>query len=139
MYTNKTPGRLMDGNIMLQGIHRIILDERHGTYSNDCESGSRILKEKVKKAIIHGNSEETPFKLMDDNVSNITTSLTLYWTLMKFDIYYFSQKRTAKLCGDYRTIHLMSHFLKTFLKVIHSRICGRCGKQMTNTFASEMH
>lgn len=38
-----------------------------------------------------------------------------------------------KLCQDYRTISLMSHTLKIFLKIIHGRIFKKCEEYLTNT------
>lgn len=36
------------------------------------------------------------------------------------------KKTNARDCGDYRTISLMSHILKIFLKIIHQRIYKKC-------------
>lgn len=43
------------------------------------------------------------------------------------------KKATAKTCGDYRTISLMSHLLKIFLKVIHGRIYHKCEEYLSES------
>lgn len=40
------------------------------------------------------------------------------------------KKPSAKTCDDYRTISLMSHVLKLFLKIIHRRIYKLCEEQI---------
>jgi len=41
------------------------------------------------------------------------------------------KKPNAKKCNEYRTISLMSHTLKIFLKVIHTRIYKKAEKHMS--------
>lgn len=43
------------------------------------------------------------------------------------------KKPNAKQCNDYRNISLMSHVLKLFLKIIHSRIHRKCEQNMGDT------
>ncbi|XP_044750612.1 uncharacterized protein LOC123310952 [Coccinella septempunctata] len=43
------------------------------------------------------------------------------------------KKPNSTHCDDYRIISLMSHVLKTFLRVIHARIYKKCEYQMDNT------
>ncbi|XP_071579082.1 uncharacterized protein [Temnothorax nylanderi] len=43
------------------------------------------------------------------------------------------KKHSPKGCSDYRTISLMSHVLKVFLRVIHSRVYRKLKEQVENT------
>lgn len=43
------------------------------------------------------------------------------------------KKPSAKYCCDYRTISLMSHLLKLFLKIIHQRIVKICEENISRT------
>lgn len=43
------------------------------------------------------------------------------------------KKPNSSQCDDYRIISLMSHVLKTFLRIIHARIYRKCEYQMDNT------
>jgi len=40
------------------------------------------------------------------------------------------KKSSAKTCGDYKTISLMSHLLKLLLKIIHKRVYRLCEEQI---------
>jgi len=42
-------------------------------------------------------------------------------------------KHGTKACGDYRTISLMNHMLKLFLKIIHRIIDRTCEKRVSHT------
>lgn len=95
MYRLGTAGSLMDGNIdiILQSSERVVAWKKYmkmifrhklyGTNSNNCESGFRIFKEEVEKAIILEKSGKASgpdyvfvevFKLMHHNVINIFTN-----------------------------------------------------------------
>ena len=50
------------------------------------------------------------------------------WLVSTFII--IPKKPNPKSCEDYRTISLMSHILKIFLKIIHARLYKRCEDQM---------
>ncbi|KAL0279224.1 UNVERIFIED_CONTAM: hypothetical protein PYX00_000829 [Menopon gallinae] len=43
------------------------------------------------------------------------------------------KKSSAKRCEEFRTISLMSHVLKLFLKIIHGRIYRKCEEQISDT------
>ena len=43
------------------------------------------------------------------------------------------KSNSAKRCEDYRTISLMSHVLKIFLKIIHNRIYKKCEENISET------
>lgn len=43
------------------------------------------------------------------------------------------KKPNAKWCSDHRTISLMSHTLKMFLKIIHNRICMKLEEELSDT------
>lgn len=49
---------------------------------------------------------------------------------MKSEFIAIPKKSSAKTCGDYRTISLMSHLLKVFLKVVHRRIYKICEEEI---------
>ncbi|KAI5746142.1 hypothetical protein M8J77_000312 [Diaphorina citri] len=103
------------------------------------ESGQRISKEEIKYALKNMKNKKAPgpddvptelLKILDDNgliaLADLFNSIydlgsipkewlsSTFITLLK--------KTNAKECSDYRTIALMSHTLKLFLKIIHLRI-----------------
>lgn len=49
---------------------------------------------------------------------------------LKSEFITIPKKASAKTCGDFRTISLMSHLLKLFLKIIHKRIYRLCEEQI---------
>uniref|UniRef100_A0A8D8Y176 Craniofacial development protein 2 n=3 Tax=Cacopsylla melanoneura TaxID=428564 RepID=A0A8D8Y176_9HEMI len=74
------------------------------------------------------------FKLFDDKqmiwLTSIFNSIHASGKIpnewLKSEFITLPKKPGAKVCGDYRTISLMSHILKLFLKVIHRRIYRLC-------------
>lgn len=49
---------------------------------------------------------------------------------LKSEFITLPKKASAKICGDFRTISLMNHILKLFLKIIHKRIYRLCEDQI---------
>jgi hypothetical protein len=50
---------------------------------------------------------------------------------LKSEFIALPKKIAAKKCEEYRSISLMSHILKLFLKVIHKRIYKKCEEQIS--------
>ena len=44
-----------------------------------------------------------------------------------------SKKQSTRECSDYRTVALMNHTLKLFLKIIHKRIYRKIEEDISNT------
>ena len=80
-------------------------------------------------------------KLFDDDVIDILLDLfnRIYdkgeipkqWLLSTFVL--IPKKPNPRECADYRTIALMSHTLKLFLKIIHKRIYRKLEEDISNT------
>lgn len=110
---------------------------------SNAQSGPEIMESEVRAAIEQSkegkaagpDNIQTEFlKLLDENGLKKITKLfnNIYksgkipqeWLVSEFIA--LPKKQGAKRCEEYRTISLMSHLLKTFLKVIHKRIYNRC-------------
>lgn len=111
------------------------------------EGGPDILEEEVTAAIEQLKSRKAPgpdgihaefLKLLGtENIKRITsifneiyTSGRIPETWLKSEFITLPKKPSAKTCDDYRTISLMSHVLKLFLKIIHRRIYKLCEEQI---------
>ncbi|CAG9835787.1 unnamed protein product [Diabrotica balteata] len=80
-------------------------------------------------------------KLLDDKGKHSLLSLfnKIYetghipadWLLSTFVM--ISKKINTKQCSDHRTISLMSHVLKIFLRILHSRIYNKIEVQLSET------
>lgn len=111
------------------------------TDSNDL--GPLITQSEVKHAINLGKNgkavgpDNIPIeivKLIDDN--NIKQLVELFNRIylegnlpddwLKSTFIPLPKKQHPKKCSDYRLISIMSHLLKTFLRVIHARIRAKC-------------
>uniref|UniRef100_A0A8D8M2B6 Craniofacial development protein 2 n=1 Tax=Cacopsylla melanoneura TaxID=428564 RepID=A0A8D8M2B6_9HEMI len=103
------------------------------------DSGRRISKEEIEYVLKRSKTKKAPgpddvptelLKIMDDNGLEVLVDLfnSMYdlgsipkeWLTSTFIT--LPKKTNAKECSDYRTIALMSHTLKLFLKIIHLRI-----------------
>uniref|UniRef100_A0A8D8VTC7 Craniofacial development protein 2 n=1 Tax=Cacopsylla melanoneura TaxID=428564 RepID=A0A8D8VTC7_9HEMI len=110
-------------------------------------SGPTILADEVRAAIkqLKQGKAAGPdqilsefFKLFDDisikwitqifNRIYDTGKLPKDW--LKSEFITLPKKPCAKQCKDYRTISLMSHLLKLFLKIIHKRIYRKCEEKI---------
>lgn len=161
-FKTKTVGKLVDDNGELivdredikdtweKYIQQLFFDERGNPPSIPTESGPTIMTDEVQAAIntLKDGKATGPdgvnsefFKLLDDESVKFLTRIfnTVYntgnipkeWLMSEFLI--LPKKQGAKACGDYRTISLMSHMLKLFLKIIHRRIYKVCEERVTNT------
>ena len=110
-------------------------------------SGPEILPEEVTAAVRQMKDGKAPgldeipaelLKLLDAEQIKIITKIfseiykagkiPVEW--LKSEFVPLPKKPGAKVCEDYRTISLMSHLLKLFLKVIHKRIYRKCEEQI---------
>uniref|UniRef100_A0A8D8T8A4 Craniofacial development protein 2 n=1 Tax=Cacopsylla melanoneura TaxID=428564 RepID=A0A8D8T8A4_9HEMI len=111
-------------------------------------SGPEIMKEEVEIAIKQlkegkaAGLDQIPaeiIKLFDEksieriikifNFIHRTGKIPKEW--LKSEFITLPKKSNAKTCEDHRTISLMSHLLKTFLKIIHRRIYKICEEQIS--------
>lgn len=116
----------------------------------DEESGLSITESEVQNAIKHMKDGKAPgpdsfrsefLKLMDEEgirwltkmFNRIYDSGEIPQEWLKSEFIILPKKPGAKSCGDYRTISLMSHLLKVFLKIIHKRIYRMCEEGLTET------
>lgn len=129
---------------LFSDVNRGILEEPN------TETGPSITTEEVAKAIrkLKNNKAAGPdevyadlLKLIEQHHLDIITELFNYiydsgtipeeWLISTFVP--IPKKITAKKCEDYRSISLMSHVLKTFLKVIHERIYPKLEEHIGET------
>uniref|UniRef100_A0A8D8Q762 Craniofacial development protein 2 n=1 Tax=Cacopsylla melanoneura TaxID=428564 RepID=A0A8D8Q762_9HEMI len=131
-------------------IENLFLDERGNPPILEVESGPNILPEEVTAAIKALRDGKVPgpdgiqaefLKLLDEMSIKILCNIfnEIYnsgnipkeWLVSEFIM--LPKKQGAKTCGEYRTISLMSHLLKLFLKIIHRRIFKLCEERVANT------
>lgn len=60
-------------------------------------------------------------------------SVWIYKRMAYSDFIILPKKQVAQACGDHRTISLISHLLKLFLKIIHQRIYRIWEERVTYT------
>lgn len=114
------------------------------------KSGPAITVDEVQSAVQQMKDGRAPgpdnfrseiLKLFDESgITQLTEMFNLIyekgelpkdWLLSEFVI--IPKKPGAKRCEDHRTISLMSHLLKLFLKIIHRRIYKKCEDYMSET------
>lgn len=124
-------------------IEELFWDYRGNLPEINCMTGPSILESEVKAALKQSKNgkatgpDEIPVELIKVMSEVSTKELTelfnaIYdsgnipeeWLLSTFVT--IPKKRSAKTCEDFRTISLMSHALKIFLKIIHARIYKKC-------------
>lgn len=163
MVKRKTVGRMIDeeGNIIIEKeakiekwkdyITKLFDDEQRGDPKQiTCVTGPYITEDEVRVTISlmkdgkmagpDGIQSEI-LKLLDDDAITWITSIfnQIYdsgkipreW--LKSTFIAIPKKPSAKYCTDYRTISIMSHLLKIFLKIIHRRIYRLCEEQLSET------
>uniref|UniRef100_A0A8D9EV91 Craniofacial development protein 2 n=1 Tax=Cacopsylla melanoneura TaxID=428564 RepID=A0A8D9EV91_9HEMI len=111
------------------------------------KEGPGILKEEIELAIKQtkegkaAGPDKIPsefFKLLDEEqlkwltliFNSIYESGRIPTPWLRSEFITLPKKPGAKSCGDYRTISLMSHLLKLFLKIIHRRIYRLCEEEI---------
>uniref|UniRef100_A0A8D8Z4U1 Craniofacial development protein 2 n=1 Tax=Cacopsylla melanoneura TaxID=428564 RepID=A0A8D8Z4U1_9HEMI len=131
-------------------IQNLFFDERGEPPSLETETGPPILVNEVKAAITSLRDGKAPgpdgmqaefLKLLDEESVKMLSKIfnNIYdsgnipkdWLISEFIM--LPKKQGAKRCGEYRTISLMSHLLKLFLKIIHRRIYRICEERVTDT------
>lgn len=161
-HKKRTVGKLVNDNgelIVDQGsikdtwkkyIENLFFDERGDPPSLSKETGPPILLNEIETAIKSLREGKAPgpdgiqtefFKLLDEEsikmlckiFNNIydTGTIPKEWLISEFIL--LPKKQGAKKCGEYRTISLMSHLLKLFLKIIHRRIYKICEERVSDT------
>lgn len=121
-------------------IQQLFHDNRADlTVNQTNETGPPIIKEEVIYAIRNSKGDkamgpdEIPIeliKLIDEDVLDVVIDLfnSIYQTgtiprqWLQSTFITIPKKPNATTCADHRTISLMSHILKVFLKIIHNRI-----------------
>lgn len=134
-------------------IQELFEDERQPEAINeeeDQENGPNITKEEVTNAIklMKNNRASGPdeipaeiIKLIEEEQIGILVDLynTIYntgiipkdWLVSTFVA--IPKKSNAKECSDHRTVSLMSHSLKIFLKIIHQRVFRKLEQDISET------
>lgn len=132
-------------------IQNTFRDDQRPELSNiEILEGPEITFAEVKRAIDLAKNrkavgpDEVPIeilKLLDNNNIALLTNFfnSVYNTGQMPDDWLMStfvtlpKKPNAKSCDEFRTISLMSHVLKIFLKVIHARLYSKCEENMGKT------
>lgn len=163
MYTPKIPGCMTDnqGHPIMDReqlkshwkhyVENTFKDDRNRVSLNtECRTGPPIMYEEVKTAIKctkdgkaagPDNFYSEFLKLMDEEqikwlttiFNNIYNSGKIPRNWLKSTFIALPKKSNARKCDDYRIISLMSHLLKTFLKIIHKRVYRKCEEHITRT------
>ncbi|KAL1447016.1 hypothetical protein WDU94_015647 [Cyamophila willieti] len=111
------------------------------------DTGPEILPEEIRAAITQMKDgkavglDEIPTELLkcldEEQIRTISKIFNTIYSAgeiptewLKSEFITLPKKPGAKVCGDYRTISLMSHMLKLFLKIIHKRIYRQCEEQI---------
>ncbi|KAL1447598.1 hypothetical protein WDU94_009869 [Cyamophila willieti] len=131
-------------------IKELFHDTREDPPTIEGDEGPKILEVEVKSVLKQAKErkavgpDEIPtdiLKLLDGenlrwitNVFNkIYNSGTIPQEWLRSEFIILPKKPNARKCSEYRTISLMSHLLKIFLKVIHGRIYKKCEEQISDT------
>lgn len=131
-------------------IEVLFKDERSDIQTSENVTGPSITEEEVRKAISLIKAGKTPgpddtngelLKLLDDrNTQRLTKIFNKIYSTgnipkewLESTFITIPKKVNPKKCNDYRTISLMSHLLKTFLKIMHRRLYALCEEHMGNT------
>ncbi|KAL1446457.1 hypothetical protein WDU94_005636 [Cyamophila willieti] len=162
LYKNKSSNVILDENDKAifdeeeklkkwsQYIEQLFNGDRHNLENLSEEFGPEINRLEVETALKRLKNHKAPgvdevqgdvLKLIEgDNVNLIvklfnniynTAEFPEEWLLSTFVP--IPKKPTAKRCQEYRTIALMSHMLKVFLKIIHSRIFLKLEDNISST------
>ena len=119
-------------------------------FNEKCTTGPFITTEEVRETIKKAkdgkatgpdNFHSEFLKLMNDEGIKWLTSIfnriydngRIPQSWLKSTFITLPKKPNARKCNDHRIISLMSHVLKTFLKVIHKRITLKCETHLSRT------
>ena len=132
-------------------IETLFADDRTtGEQTYTYNTGPEIMKEEVRHSIKLAKNGKAAgpdevyadlLKLLNDEGVDMITKLfnAIYRTgfippdWLKSTFIAIPKKTNARRCEDYRTISLMSHACKIFLKIIHSRIYKKCEELISDT------
>lgn len=131
-------------------VEDLFADIRAEQHIVDTENGPNILQEEVEVAIQSMKEGKAPgpddvqseiLKLCDDKFkkeltvifNDIYNSGVIPQEWLRSEFIVLPKKLGAKKCSDYRTISLMSHLLKLFLKILHRRLYKICEEQVSPT------
>lgn len=138
-------------NIWKNHIETLFHDTRpEPPTETNCITGPSILEEEVRAAITTikegkapgpDNTEAEFLKLLDeDNIKWLTSILNRIYNSGEIPTQWLTaefitlpKKPSTKTCEEYRTICLMDHLLKVFLKIIHKRIYRLCEEPLSPT------
>lgn len=82
---------------------------------------------------VMAEKESAGLKLITDLFNEIYKTSVIPEDWLRSTFIPIPKKNKAEQCEEYRTISLMSHVLKVFLRVIHTRIFRKCEQQMSDT------
>lgn len=163
LYRPRQVGRLMDteGKLIVEVdrkkdtwmkyVEETFRDERHNNVNKTkCITGPPFTTEEVRAAIKgmkdgkatgpdHFSSEflglmnDSGIKWLTRIFNNVYNTGEIPQSWLKSTFVTLPKKSNAKKCDEYRIISLMSHLLKTFLKIIHRRLYKKCEEHITRT------
>jgi Reverse transcriptase (RNA-dependent DNA polymerase) len=160
-FRNNTKGKITDeeGNLVItkeekkrvweQYLEKLFYDVRAEPPIIEDDTGPEILLEEVMAAIKQLKDgkvcglDEIPTELLklldEEQMKKVTRIFNAIYTAgeiptdwLKSEFVTLPKKPGAKFCGEYRTISLMSHMLKLFLRIIHNRIYQKCEEQISH-------
>lgn len=122
--------------------------EHHGM--NNTDTGPHITKEEVQKAIDTAKNgkavgpDKIPAEILklfsEEGINTLTRLYNVVYDTGEIPTDWLHstfvtipKKPTSKKCEEYRTISIMSHTLKIFLKIIHARIYQQCEANIEET------
>lgn len=125
-------------------------EPRRFEVTRDLESSPKILKQEVLRAIKNSKSGKSPgpdqlhiemIKLLEEEhidrlvqlFNEIYSTGVIPQEWLRSEFIPIPKKASAKRCDEYRLISLMSHILKLFLKIIHSRIFKKCEQDISQS------
>lgn len=132
-------------------IKQLFNDNRGDIYPRVLsQEGPQILTSEVEHAIRITKGDKAPgddeitieyLKHMGDKATSLLTKLynSIYETgiipneWLQSTFITLPKKPKARKCKDYRTISLMSHTLKVFLRIIYHRIRAKCEDHLSNS------
>uniref|UniRef100_A0A8D8SMX4 Craniofacial development protein 2 n=1 Tax=Cacopsylla melanoneura TaxID=428564 RepID=A0A8D8SMX4_9HEMI len=133
-----------------QYIKELFHDVRTDPPTIDKHDGPQILKSEIEVALKNAKDrkalgpDEIPVEILKllegENMewlarlfNKIYDSGIIPQEWIKSEFVILPKKPNARKCSDFRTISLMSHLLKIFLKVIHGRIFKLCEEQVSES------
>lgn len=159
--TNRTHNLVdKDGNLIVNDIDKLrrwkeyieelFDDERIENVIQQCNTGPMITMGELEKAIKTAKNrkatgpDEIPSEILKClDIKGKQSLLSLFNKIyesgviptdwIKSTFVMIPKKGNSRKCSDYRTISLMSHVLKIFLRIIHSRVYAKIEEQISET------